>query len=523
MKLNPQVDPGYFLLHEGVIALAQIESNGIRIDTEYLRNEIDRVTRKIDRMRTRLREHEIGQKWRRKFGMKMNFESGDQLGSILFSKKSQGGLGYRAKVFTKSGAPGTDEASLSRLKIPFIKKYLLVKKYEKALSTYLKGIKRQIDSKGLLHPIFNLHTVLTYRSSSDSPNFQNMPTRNPIFGKMIRQAFIARDGHVLVENDFKGIEVGVAACYHKDPAMLSYIKDEAKDMHRDMAMEIYLLSKKLWALMKEMKQEKPVRHAAKNQFVFPEFYGDWWMSCGKCLWEEMDKREFMVGKITMRDHLAKVGITELGDTEPDEEGNYPEPEEGTFLRHIKDVEHNFWYKRFPVYTKWKKKWYQSYLKRGYFDTHTGFRIGGMMKKNQVINFPVQGSAFHCLLWSLIQIQKEIRRRKLRTKIVGQIHDSIIADVHIEELDEYLEICREVTTTRLRNHYKWINVPLVIECEICPEKGTWFDKREVKMSPNGSYANKEGTYFGTARDLIRFWNKEKQHANTSPRITPKISA
>src|SRR5439155_25997997 len=102
-----------------------------------------------------------------------------------------------------------NEASFSKVKLPFVKNYFLIQKLKKARSTYLEGIRREVVD-GFLHPFFHLHRVETFRSSSSDPNFQNFPVRNAEIGKIIRSAFIARDGHQLVEIDFKALEVMIA-------------------------------------------------------------------------------------------------------------------------------------------------------------------------------------------------------------------------------------------------------------------------------------------------------------------------
>lgn len=507
MTITPQTDEGYKLLHYGVIALSQVEANGMKIDTAYLDWAIESTEKKVKTLTKSLQEDPVWKTWRKRFGLEANLDSREQLGAILFDPVKKGGLGYEPKGETESGDRyATDESALESLGLPFIDTYLKIQKLDKALSTNLRGIKRELDEFGFLHPVFNLHTVSTYRSSSDTPNFQNIPVRNPEIGKLIRRAFVARPGHVIVENDFKGIEVGVAACYHLDPVMIAYIKDPTKDMHRDMAMQLFILTKAEWKAI-DSKVAKAIRHAAKNKFVFPQFYGDWYLSCARALWEEIDRTKLKGpdGK-SLKEHLKARGITELGACDPEKK-----PVKGTFEKHVQEVENDFWNNRFGVYGKWKRKWFDEYQRKGYFDTHTGFRIAGVMARNQVINFPVQGSAFHCLLWSFIQIQKELRKRRMRTKIVGQIHDSIIADVHIEELDEYLAIVRDVTTRRLREQYKWIIVPLEVECEICPENSTWHDKRPVKIVEEG-YSDESGQYKGSARGLIKFWNQQQKAAN-----------
>ena len=155
------------------------------------------------------------------------------------------------------------------------------------------------------------------------------------------------------------------------------------------------------------------------------------------------------------------------------------PRVGTFEHHMKAVESDFWNNRFGEYGEWKKDWYNKYQKKGYFDTLTGFRIRGIMGKNDVINYPVQGAAFHCLLWSLTELQlRQLKKHKMQTKIVGQIHDSIVADVPIEEVADYIALARDVMCERVRKWAPWLIVPLDIEAEVTPEGGTWADKKEV---------------------------------------------
>ena len=147
---------------------------------------------------------------------------------------------------------------------------------------------------------------------------------------------------------------------------------------------------------------------------------------------------------------------------------------------MQDIEYDFWNKRFKVYAQWKKDWYSEYLRKGYFKTLTGFIIECYLNRKQVINYPVQGSAFHWLLWSLIRIQKLMNKYKMKSKIVGQIHDSIVGDIHRKERKDYFEIVKQVIYEDLRNHWKWIIVPLVVEIAVCPVGGSWYDKKEIEV-------------------------------------------
>lgn len=459
----PHKIKAYNLLHQGAIALAQVEANGIRMDVKYLKTAIKKTEKKILDLTKELKEGKVGKLWKKVYGHKMNFQSTDQLGVILFDK-----LGLECTAYTATGKPKTDETALMAVSHPFVKKYLKIKKLSKANTTYLKGLLREtID--GYLHPFFNLNTALTFRSSSDSPNFQNIPVRIEEIRKLVRQAFIARKGNHLVEIDYGGIEVRVAACYHKDPRMISYIKNPKKDMHRDMAIECYKLRKD--------QVTKEIRFYGKNCFVFPQFYGSVYTDCASHLWEAIDTADLKTAQgIPLKRHLAKKGIRKLGDCDIKEK-----PEVGTFEYHLRQVERKFWNERFPVYAEWKKHWYRRYLKRGWFVTKTGFTCKGFFKRNEAINYPVQGSAFHCLLWSLIRlVTRELKKHKMKSLIVGQIHDSILCDVPDEELDEFLVLANDVMTKQLVKEWKWIKVPLEVEAEVCPLDGTWADKKEMEI-------------------------------------------
>jgi DNA polymerase-1 len=464
----------YKLFHEGTQALSRVESNGICVDTDYLHKVIDETTQKIKQLTEDLKSSKIHKRWRKRFGRNMNLESADQLGKILFED-----FQYPCSARTKTGKPKTDISALEQLNIPFVKKYLQIKKLQKARSTYLKGILSE-TTNGFLHCFFDLHTVQTYRSSSSKVNWQNMPIRNKEMGKLIRQCFIPRtpDGQI-VEVDYGGIEVHAASWYHKDPVMLDYIHDKTKDMHRDMAQQCYALPKS------EMRAKdkadalriKDIRYCGKNKFVFPEFYGDWYFSCAPSLWNSIDLMHLTTrdGR-SLKEHLKIKGIIQLGNT-----NNYKAPpSHDSFVYHIKEVEYDFWNKRFKIYKKWKDDWYNAYRKTGQFTMLTGFTVSDIMKRNEVINYPVQGVAFHCLLWSLIRIQKLLKKYQMRSLIIGQIHDSIVADVIHKELKTYLELVNQVMTVDIKKHWKWIITPLEIEAEVAPVGKSWFEKAKYTL-------------------------------------------
>lgn len=266
------------LLQSGAIALAELECNGMAVNVEYMTTTIARIGRRVKRMQDELSKSDVAKVWQKEFGSTTNFGSNDQLATVLFDK-----MGFTCPKTTVKGKRSTDIEALELVDSPFVADYLEVKKIIKG-SQALEGIFREVVD-GRVHGFFNLHIPRTYRSSMDKPNLQNVPIRDPFIGQLVRKSFIASKGRQLVEADFKGAEVCVGACYHKDENMIAYILDKSKDMHRDCAMQIF----KLPITEFQNGNGKEIRHRAKNQFVFPEFYGSWYFQCAPKLWKDVGK------------------------------------------------------------------------------------------------------------------------------------------------------------------------------------------------------------------------------------------
>lgn len=452
---------GYQLLHDGLLELAVVEANGIRIDRKLLAYTKKDLNIKLRDLKSELTETKVWNEWRKRFGTKANLTSPKQLGYILTAV-----LGLHDLPTTKGGEVSTEDEVLQNIDHPFMLPFARLKKYHKALNTFVVGIERELCGDRI-HPVFNLHIARTFRSSSEQPNLQNVPVRDKEISRIVRSLVIPSSArHAIGENDFKGIEVNVSACYHKDANFISYITTPGKDMHRDMAAQIYCL--------RPEDVSKETRYGAKNKFVFPQFYGSDYLSCAPNLWDWIVK-----GKLTgpegvpLMDHLKSKGIARLGSCNREEK-----PVKGTFEHHVREVENDFWNNRFREYGKWRKMFYRQYLERGYFDIFSGFRVHGIHKRNDVTNYPIQGAAFHCLLWCLIQINRKLRRYKMKTLLINQIHDSLVGDVWIDELKNYWEIVYQVTSVELRQHFSWLCVPMEIEYELAADN--WFDKQEVKF-------------------------------------------
>lgn len=474
MNLNPNTKAAYQLLHDGILAFARAEQQGIRIDMEYAERKKQHLTRKIDRLVTKFEQTKFYRHWEDHSKSKPNINSPVQLGHFLYNVKK-----LKPIKLTPSGKGSTDEDSLTQLNIPELNDMLKIRKLKQLRDTFLEGfIREQVN--GYIHPFFNLHLVITYRSSSDHPNFQNNPIRDEEAMQTVRKAIYPRPAHQLLEVDYSGLEVRIGACYHKDERMLKYIKNPASDMHADMAKQIFMMDK----FSKGAPEQQILRQAAKNGFIFPQFYGDYYGNCAVniCNWIKLPQNRWKNGQgisiedpssikngldgiyIKMSDHLISKGIKSFNQ----------------FTDHIKEIEYDFWTNRFPDYQIWKDQQWENYQKCGYIDMLTGFRCSGVMNYKNVTNYLIQGAAFHCLLWSFISLDKIMRKEKWDSKLIGQIHDSIIFDCSPKELSHILKTVYKVTCVDLPKAWPWIIVPLNIEAEICSVDGSWAEKSKLEL-------------------------------------------
>jgi len=301
------------------------------------------------------------------------------------------------------------------------------------------------------HHNFFVNEICVHNSSK--PNFQNLPKRDPEAMKQIRSGIVPDEDCVIMEIDFSGAEVNTSCAYHRDKNFYKYLTDPTTDMHRDSACDILKLSHDELAhpdFTKEQKKlAKKIRNETKNKWVFAEFYGDWYESCGKSLYEVYYKNTmYLPNGLTTAQHMDNCGIGDLED----------------FLMHCKDMERVMWEERFPEYTQWKKDIYDFYIKHGYIDTYLGFRFQGYMNRKHCSNYPIQSTSFHLLVYTIIQASKFIRKHKLKTKLVMQIHDSLVASVPIKEINIYAPAINSIITN-LHKTFKWMNVPMQAEAEI----------------------------------------------------------
>jgi len=464
MSLKPASKEAFDLLLKGAESMARIEQAGIKIDVPYLEFAISQVSNRIAEMDAAISSSEEYQLWGRIYGNSMKPGSRQQLGDIIFNH-----MGHKRNPFMGAS---NDVAAFEHLKLPFVRAWQDVERLKKALSTNLKGILKETVN-GFLHPFFDLHTAESYRSSSSKPNFQNQPIRNKDISKIVRSCMIPREGHIFLEPDLETHEVRISYCYNKDPNLRHDIL--TGDMHKDRSMELFMLTEEELGPIDDSKLPgKMTRYCAKNMFVFLEFYGGYYKGSAPSIWDAIAILDLKRSDgVSMYEHLASKGIRRLGSCKDGEE-----PKKGTFEYHVKEVERRMWEERYPVYKTWKENWWNLYQAQGGVNTKTGFKQEGVFRRNQILCDPIQGSAFHCLLWTIIETLQEFRKRKMRSKIVVQVHDSMLIDTHLSEVEDVVKIVSDIILRRLPDAWKWITIPLGMGWDKCEKN--WFDKTSMAL-------------------------------------------
>lgn len=462
VKFQATTKDAYKLFHDGSLALSRACQNGMRIDTERCQKMMTELDSKIEEQTRRLKKTELGKQWSRTYHSNMNPDNDHQLRAVL--KK----LDIPLANMTASGKNySVDNESLSALDLSGVRQVVVIRKSLKAKNTYLKAIMRE-QVNGVLRPFINLNTVQTFRSSSNLINFQNIPKRDGEMKAMIRGCIIPRPGNQIGGVDFSGIEVSTAALYHQDPVMIKYLTDSDSDMHGDLAMQLF----KLDSLDKGHSGEKNFRQGAKNGFVFPQFYGAIAKNNVPILlkWAKESKlKDNTPGLI----HLSNSGMIKL-----DKHGKVKNFDK--FEKHVTEVEDHFWNVRFKVYQDWKEKQWRRYQKKGYVELLTGFKCQGPMRMNQVINYPVQGTAFHLLLWSFIEVEKWLRENNFTSWLIGQIHDEMVGDFVPEERAQVMAQIHDICCIKLKEHFPWIIVPIEVEASLAPVDTPWNKEQDWNM-------------------------------------------
>jgi len=286
---------------------------------------------------------------------------------------------------------------------------------------------------------------------------QNIPVRDEEAKSVVRKGITASNGNKLLCVDYSAHEIKLIACFTKDRNLIKYIK-EGHDLHRDQAQKIFMLSDDFAANGGKLLEE--LRSFTKSLFVFRKFYGGYYKSCARDLFQTCWSME-AENWATVEEHMKSKGIKNYDD----------------FENHVRSVEKTLW-ETFSEVRDWQEQAKREYKKTGIVGSMFGFQRTGYLTNNMIINSPIQCSAFHCLLWSMIRLNK-IAKRKWKTRIIAEIHDDIMFDLVPEEQEEVIATCKKIMVDDIGKEFDWLIVPLEVVFSITPINGTWYDKQEIK--------------------------------------------
>jgi DNA polymerase-1 len=424
MIVKPTLRSAYDLFHEGLLCFTDMEDEGICIDRAYYEKTYIHLTKRVKFLSEKINDMPEAKTFQKKVGKSiMSFDIDKNklhVSSLDLSKLFFTYLGMTPIKSTEKGRISSDDDVLEKIGTPFAKEILKVKKLEKNRTTYVLGVYGvsyldELDGIWKIHPSFNLHIPKSYRSSSNDPNFQNMPVHDPESMALVRSGIIPRPGNKLGWADYGGHELRVFACYCKDPQLIRDILNKV-DIH-DYWGEFLGVS----------------RYDAKNGFVFALIYGSYYGS----IFNDLRSRGYKFIK------------------------------EST----VQKAEKEFW-KKYSKAKEWQEEWVRSYYNRGYLEMLTGFRVQGWLSKNQIVNIPVQGTAFHLLLWSCVQVNNARKKEGWKTKLTGQIHDEMDLDINPGEESHVRSVIEKTMVEDTRRAFPWVNVPLLSEYGSCEVNASW---------------------------------------------------
>lgn len=383
-----------------VEVLSDMQWNGMYVDKEELEQFGKELTSKLETITKIIYEMA---------GEEFNINSTKQLGEILFEKMK---LPVIKK--TKSGY-STDVDVLEKLKKedPIIEQILEYRQLMKLNSTYVEGLKPYINIKtNRIHSFFHQTITATGRISSTEPNLQNIPTRFEL-GKRVRKVFKPEKGKVYLDADYSQIELRVLASISGDEHMIEAFK-EGKDIHKQAASKVFKTP------IEEVTKEQRSNAKAVN---FGIVYGISDFGLGEQLGIGRKK-----AKQYIEEYLEQyAGIKQFMEniTEQAKEQGYVE-------------------------TLFHRRRYIPELKsNNYMVRQFGARAA--------MNTPIQGTAADIMKIAMIKVYNEIKSRKLKSKIILQVHDEMMVETPIEEKEEMINIMKKCMESATK-----LEVPLIAE-------------------------------------------------------------
>ncbi len=386
-----------------VPVLAYMERNGVRIDTEALKETSRHFTARMQQI-----EEEV----HRLAGVEFNIASPKQVGEVLVDRLK---IVDKPKK-TKTGQYVTSEEVLESLKgkHAIVEKILEHRGLKKLLGTYIDALPQLINPRtGHIHTSFNQTVTATGRLSSSNPNLQNIPVRNED-GKEIRKAFIPDEGCEFFSADYSQIELRIMAHLSQDPHMIEAFR-ENQDIHAATAAKIY--KEKLEDVTREQRSKAKTAN-------FGIIYG------------------ISVFGLAERLNIDRKEAKELIDGYFE---NYP---------HVKE------YMDKSIQEAREKGYIETIFRRRRYLPDINSRnavVRGYAERN-AINAPIQGSAADIIKVAMVRIYRRFREEGIRSKMILQVHD----ELNFSVLPEEKEKVQQIVISEMESAYK-MKVPLQADC------------------------------------------------------------
>ena len=383
--------------------LAEMEMNGVTIDTQSLADTSDVLTKRMEEVEKEI--YELA-------GAPFNIASPRQVGEVLFDKLQ---IVEKAKK-TKTGQYVTNEEVLQSLKgkHKIVEAILEHRGLKKLLGTYIDALPKLINARtGHIHTSFNQATTATGRLSSSDPNLQNIPVRGEE-GKEIRKAFIPEPGCLFFSADYSQIELRVMAHLSGDENMIEAFR-EGHDIHAATAAKIY---------KEEMESVTRDQRTKAKRANFGIIYGITVFGLAERL--EISRDE------------AKMLIEGYFET-------FPKVKE--YMEKAKEQARNQGY----VETQFHRRRYLADI------NSANATVRGFAERN-AINAPIQGTAADIIKVAMIRIYNRFRAEGIRSKMILQVHDELNFSVYPEEKEKVEQIVLE----EMQNAFP-MQVPLVADC------------------------------------------------------------
>lgn len=382
--------------------LAEMELQGVLVDKSILENYSTDLAKQIDVLVKEI--YELA-------GKEFNINSPKQLGEILFDE-----LKLPVLKKTKNGY-STDAEVLERLKLehPIIEKILEYRTLSKLKATYVDGMLPLINEKtGRIHAKFNQTVTATGRISCTEPNLQNIPIRTEL-GKGLRKIFVAPNGYTFIDADYSQIELRVLSHIADDATMIEAFKN-GDDIHAITASQVFGVP--LEEVTKQMRSEAK----AVN---FGIVYG-----------------------------ISDFGLATNIGTSRRKAKDYIETyfEKYPNIKKYMDGEISKCKEEGFVETLWGRRRYVPEIKSNNFNVRQfGERVA--------MNAPIQGTAADIIKIAMINVQRELEEKGLKSKLILQVHDELVIEAENSELEQVKEIL-----IRCMENVIELKVPLKVEAE-----------------------------------------------------------